>query len=60
VDATRPGALFHGHYHLRHTTYRNLPGGGRTVVIGLASDSESLRGNSALVDLSDPFTATTL
>lgn len=53
VDATRPEMLFHGHYHLRHTTYRHLPGGGRTMVVGLSDNTDSTRRNAVIVDLAD-------
>jgi predicted phosphodiesterase len=52
VDAVAPGILFHGHYHLRHSTERPLPGGGHTRVVGLSSDRESVGDNWIIVDMS--------
>jgi hypothetical protein len=51
VDATRPGVLLHGHYHVRYDAIRALPGGGQTAIVGLAGDSSSTRDNTLLLDL---------
>lgn len=51
VDAVRPKALYHGHYHTRYTSFRDLPNGGRTHVMGLADDGASLTDNVAILDL---------
>lgn len=51
VDATRPGVLFHGHYHRRYNAVRDLPGGGQTAIIGLGDDGCSTRDNTQLLDL---------
>jgi hypothetical protein len=52
VDEVAPATLFHGHYHLRHTTSRLLPNGEHTRVMGLSSDRESLDNNWVVVDMS--------
>jgi hypothetical protein len=51
VDATRPGVLLHGHYHIRYDAVRELAGGGQTAIVGLAGDSSSTRDNTLLLDL---------
>src|SRR5690625_4477298 len=45
VDQVRPDVLFHGHYHVRYTDERPLPGGGVTRIIGLADDGWHLLDN---------------
>lgn len=51
VDATKPGILFHGHYHRRYNAVRTLPSGGQTAIIGLGDDSSSTRDNVRLLNL---------
>ncbi len=51
VDATRPGVLLHGHYHVRHNAVRPLANRASTAVIGLADDTADPRDNMLLLDL---------
>ena len=51
VDATEPGILLHGHYHVRYHAVRSLPGGGQTAIVGLGADINSFRDNMLLLDL---------
>nr|WP_142277563.1 hypothetical protein [Mycobacterium timonense] len=52
VDATRPHALFHGHFHRRYNSEYISPDGTRTRIVGLAEDGTvSLNANCVLLDL---------
>jgi predicted phosphodiesterase len=51
-SATRPSAIWHGHYHTRHRTIADL-GYGPVVVNGLDCDESSLDDNIVVVDVAD-------
>lgn len=53
VDVVQPYMLFHGHYHVRYTARRARPGGGDTLVTGLADDMSRLRDNFMVLELKD-------
>lgn len=52
VAAVAPGRLWHGHYHVRHTTPARYAFG-ETVVDGLDCDETSLENNIVVVDVAD-------
>ena len=51
VDAVRPKALFHGHYHVRYSDFRWLPEGDTTHINGLADDGAKLADNIMVLNL---------
>lgn len=51
VDATGPGMLLHGHYHVRYNAVRSLPDGRQTAIVGLGDDGMSTRDNTLLLNL---------
>ena len=51
ANAVKPKMLFHGHYHVRYSGTRQLPGGGDTLVYGLADDMSHLLDNILVLDL---------
>jgi len=52
VDAARPRAVFHGHYHRRYSTTADL-GYGPVAVVGLDCDGTTFDRNLTFVDLDD-------
>lgn len=51
VDTVQPYVLFHGHYHVSYTARRPRPGGGDTLVRGVADDMSPLRDNYTVIEL---------
>lgn len=52
VDATRPGMIWHGHYHQRYTWTGDL-GYGPVTVRGLDCDATTMAANVRVVDVAD-------